>query len=92
MWALLHKFDADWTDQKVVRLKDFFLNMPGHKGKANNCSRVVQENRKDWRFYWRVNIDYYQATTRAEGRSPQGGAGQPYMVKKASLWHYYRSL
>jgi hypothetical protein len=91
VWSALKKYKAPWTDDRVVRLTDFFAEM-NLRSKKNNCDRVVAENKVNWRLYWRKKIDYAKAGTHEEGRMSQGGGRKPYIVKKSSLWHYYRTL
>jgi hypothetical protein len=93
VWADLKKWDASWSDERVVLLKEFFLNLgDSFKGKGKNCDRIVASNRRDARLQWRVGVHYAQAQTRAEGRVKQGGAVKPYIVCKSALRAYYDIL
>ena len=93
LWAELRKYDASWTDERVVLLKEFFTKLRGRfEGKKKNCDRVVGSNRQDKRLQWRVGMHYGQASTRAEGRVKQGGAGKPCIVCKSALRACYDTL
>jgi len=74
-------------------LKEFFERLgPPHKGKMNNCARIINDNRKDDRLLWRMSVHYHRARNRAEGRMVQGGGHSPYIVSKAALKAYYDTL
>jgi len=92
VWRKLRKYVAGWTNDRVVLLKQYFMEM-GSRCKTNvtNCSRVVKSNRLA-PLNWRVRVHYDNASTKAEGRVSQGGAAKPVIVSKAALLEYHDSL
>ena len=92
VWSNLRKYNASWTTDRVVLLKQFFVQMgPRFRGNVTNCSRVVKENRNA-PLSWRVACHYHHAFTAAEGRVGQGGAVPPIIVSKTALKAYYGTL
>ena len=92
VWAKLRKYNADWANDRVVLLKQYFIEVgPRFKTNVTNCSRVIKSNRSA-PLNWRVRVHYDHASTKAEGRVSQGGAAKPAIVSKTALKEYHDSL
>ena len=90
VWLLLEKYDAEWTGEQVVKLKDFYVEV-GLRHKATHASRTIKEN-KDPPLKWCEGVHYGRAFQRKQGRNAQGGGLRPMMVKRSALKAYYKHL
>ena len=90
VWTPLEKYDASWTDEKVVLLKAF-VEKAGLAHLVTHASRIIKENRSS-PLRWRLNVDYGKALDKEHGRVEQGGAAAPWVAKRTALKAYLESL